>query len=79
MVIPAKENICKNQLLWMGMDLCFHIAKPNQKQLHALQRGKNTCSCVNLNPLDATHKEWRSDIDGSLSSESEAGMSWLAT
>lgn len=40
---------------------------------------KNTRSCVNLNPLDATHKEWRSDIDGSLSLESEAGMSWLAT
>lgn len=61
------------------MDFCFHIANPNQKQLHALQCGKNTRSCVNLNPLDATHKEWRSDIDGSLSLESEAGISWLAT
>lgn len=67
MVIPANENICKN--LWVRMSFCFYIAKPNQKQLHAPQREESTCSCVNLNILDAAYKEERRDMDGNLSRE----------
>lgn len=77
-VIPANKNICKNQLVWVGMDFCFFIAKPNQKQLHAPQRGENTCSCVNLNILDAVHKEEHRDMGRNLSRGCEERMSWLA-
>lgn len=77
-VIPANENICKNQLVWVRMDFCFYIAKPNQKQLHALERGENTCSCVNLNTMDAVHKEEHRDMDRNLSRGCEERMSWLA-
>lgn len=76
MVIPTNENICKNQLVWMRMDF---IAKPNQKQLHAPQRGENTCSCGNLNILGAVQKEEHRDMGRNLSHKCEERLSWLAT
>lgn len=66
MIIPANENICKNQLVWIRMDLCFHIVKPSEKQLHAPQHGENTCNCINLNILDVVHKEEHRDMGRDL-------------
>lgn len=35
MIIPANENICKDQHVCVRMDFSFYIAKLNLKQFHA--------------------------------------------
>lgn len=78
-VIPANKNICKNQLVWMRMGFCIFIAKPSQKQLHALQCGENICSCVNVKLLNVVHKEEHRDMGRNLSCKCEERLIWMAS
>lgn len=43
------------------------------------QHGENACSCVNMNALDAVHREEHGDMGRDLSWECEKGMRCLAT
>lgn len=76
--LPRKTSAEISFFGW-GWISVFILPNPIKNNYMRCNVEKYTRSCINLNLLDAAHKEERSDIDASLSWECEVRMSSLAT